>query len=201
MRRHWKEALKRQVVFYLAVIAFSIFLPSFTLNFINRPKKEELFTVFIASRANGREKIDEFFDSNKPDYVRKVAINLFSNDDPNFNLYYSSFGLKHSDLILVPENRIKDPDITTYCCALSEPVIAEYGFSSFYEINSLRYGVKLNDGTNDIDHLLDLNKEGEEKEDYYMFVSKDSYHIGELGKSEKETAFAYMNLLLNYEEE
>ena len=201
MKNNLKEALKRQTIFYLLIIVFSILLPSFTLNYISRPKKEHLFTAFISSYTTDREKIDGLFEKNKPDYVNKITINLFSNDDPNFNIYYSSFGLKHSDLIIIPESRINNPDIVTYYCSLSENIIDNYNFSNFYTIDDVSYGVKLNNGNNDIGDLLTLSKEGMEEENYYMFLNKNSYHIGELGKTKYETAFTYMALLMNYEKE
>ena len=201
MKNNLKEALKRQSLFYLLIIIFSILLSSFTLNFISKPKKEHLFTAFISSYTTDREKIDAIFENNKPDYINKIMINLFSNDDPNFNIYYSSFGLKHSDLIIIPESRIKNPDIVTYYCSLSKNIIDKYNFSNFYTINDAYYGIKLNNGNNDINDLLTLSKEGMEEENYYMFLNKNSYHIGELGKSKSEAVFSYMALLMNYEKE
>lgn len=201
MKNNLKEALKRQSFFYLFIIILSILLPSFTLNYISKPKKERLFTAFISSYTTDREKIDGIFENNKPDYVNKIIINLFSNDDPNFNIYYSSFGLKHSDLIIIPESRINNPDIVTYYSSLSKNIIDKYDFSNFYTINDACYGIKLNNGNNDIDDLLTLSKEDMEEENYYMFLNKNSYHIGELGKSKSEAVFSYMALLMNYEKE
>ena len=196
-----KEIIKKQGIIYLAIAVFSTLLSIFSLNFANMPKGEEIFTIFIGSYSSNIDEFKGVIEANKPDYVRKVAINSFRNDDDNFLLYYNSFGLKHSDMIIIPESKIKKEDLVTYCIALPDSVVEKYGYTSTFDVDDYSYGVKLFDIDNKIDSLLTLSKEGVEKEDYFMFFKKKSYHTGSLGEGKKELAFDYARLLYNYGKE
>lgn len=201
MNRKFKDIIKSQWLIYLLVIIASFVVSFLSLNFAATPKGEHAFSLFLASYSNNNTKLQDYMNENKPSYVDKISVNSFRNDDENLPIYLSSVGFKHSDLIIIPESRIKTEDVATYCAKIDETIIEKYQFSNFYYVKESPYGVKLYDLDNQIDELITFGNGQAEAENYYMFFRKNSYHIGKMNNTEFETAFIFAQKFIKYGKE
>ena len=148
-------------------------------------KRTERLEIFIA--AHGL-KDNNYFDKIQKEFAKEglLQVNVYSylEDDINVYNYFSANG-EDADFIIFSETNVKDMqeyisynyvDVSTLVSDI--PCVSEYD-TYIYEGTS--YGLKIYDPVDEsyntshhFQDLIEFNKEGKDKEAYYLLVDKDS---------------------------
>ena len=156
-------------------------------------KRTERIEIFIA--AHGL-KDNEYFYNIQKEFSKDglVEVNTYSylEDDPNIYNYFSANG-ENADYVIFSETNVKDmqeyitysyKDITSLTDLV--PSLSEY---DTYVYEDVAYGIKIYDPANEqynLSHhfqdIIEFNKEGKEKEAYYLLVDASSPNFDQENK-------------------
>lgn len=164
---------------YLVSLLLLPFLSWYLLHFVNLPRNEETFSVFIASCGTSVNSLYKAFNEKKPDYLRETKIRSYLYYEKSFDEYYSISGKNASDVIILPESKVADETVLYYYEKLDNlfPVVEEETYFVPKDETS-PYGLRIHSKEDTSSPLIAYSDETH-NEDYYVFFKKGSYHLKE----------------------
>ena len=199
MKKAFKIFIHNWYAYLLSLIAFT-FILNYVVDFIDMPRNEETFTIFVASQEYELPKLAEKLAENKPSYLRQLVVASTNiNDEVHYNKTFLVYGMDNSDVVILPKSKIDDTKVMRYYASFTDEYISTYIESSSYyvcEEDNRNYGMLVHSVGQDNNDLITYSTE-EFDEDYYAFFIKKSKHIGELNHTDYVTAFTYVNIIKN----
>ena len=180
------------------LVAFIISLIS--IQVASTPTKKEKIAIFLTCfMAN--ERLNEYVDSIKPDYLEIIELNIRHKEDTYYGTVIKGY-YKTADIIIVPESKT-DYIITKDCLALNDEIVDKLTAKDYeyYKKDDNNYGLKVyskDSNTGILSDLVIFDKEDKD-EDYYLFISNKSVHLGEFNNSHYAGLIYFLKEILNYE--
>ena len=194
LKKRFKASISYTWYLYLlALVLPSICLP-FIFSFMHRIREYETLNLFVPKNINSKELV-EFLEKNEPTKnVKKYETVVCDYGDSNFLNKLTIVGYSRSDVILLPEKILKNLNIPTVMLEIDEKLKKNYFENEiFYNCENASYGIELDKTKSP---LKDFVIFGSEK--YFLFLSGNSFNIGEYSKKAPTTsnAFSFTNFLL-----
>lgn len=184
---------------YLFALILAIVLWILLIDLFVAPKKNEKIGIFIGSYGMS-EKINEAI--TKPDYLREINFYDVNINESYYFILFSSYASSGDfDMAIVAESQFRESDIQYYEKINQEKFEGSFGVFDYYRVNDDIYGVKVYDSETNQGILTDyiaFEDEGFE-EDYYLFFSNSSIHLGPLNDSQYDGLYEILKELLNKE--
>lgn len=169
---------------YIVWIVTMCLLWTWIFGLVTQVLEQEKVSVFVGTYSDSFEKYDEL-DSARPEYVKKLELNVYRGDGPYFADFLSVFGWKEADILILAESKLADNTIS----ALYAPISSEYCDTlpniGLLEKDGVVYGLKVHDKSSHESLITCLNYgEDEKEEDYYLLFNRKSLHLGNLSSSD-----------------
>lgn len=193
IKNHWKYQL-------LAIfLAFLVSILCITI--ASTPTRKEKISIFVVCNGVSGE-YSPYIDSLKPDYLEVMEAVTIDKKDTYYTTILNA-RMKRSDIVVVPESS-KDMLMKDYYFVLSDEFIDNFTTTDYeyFDISDTHYGIKVyskDTHTGILNGLVDFKDE--EEEDYYLFINKTSYHMGEFNNSKYDGLINVLKEILNYEQE
>lgn len=183
-----KKLLSKWYLFAVWAL-ISVFFWVWVANLLTKPSAEEKVGVFVCSESCDREQLINKLQSACPEYVLQLDFKWVAPSDGMFPVYYDSFAVYESDLIILPEYKLTEISYVDFYGFSEDVAKSLFGATELYKAeNGCAYGVK-------IDTLKCLGEQGGNA-DYYAFFNKNSLHLGELGNSKLDGAVALARVFI-----
>lgn len=183
---------------YLVAFIVSIILWVIVVDIVIAPKKNERIEIFIGSYGVSSE-INEAVE--KPSYIEELVFTDVMIGESYYFILFSSYASSEDvDLFIVKESQFRESDIQYYQKLSSEDIEKNFGVFEYFTVNDDIYGIKIYDSKTKTGLLSDYIKyieDGEKEEDYYLFFSKHSIHLGELNDSQYDGVIQILKQLLD----
>ena len=195
MNKFWSNLAEKWPKYLIAFIA-AVFCWTIVIDIVVSPRRSERIEIFVGSYGLSDEINDVV---NKPSYIEELIFTNVRIDESYYFVLFASYASsKDVDAFIVKESQFRESDIQ-YFQKLSDDKVNEYfGVSEYFTVNGDIYGIKIYDcetKTGFLTEYIDYSKEGKDDEDYYIFFSKYSAHIGKLNDSSYDGVVQILNYL------
>ena len=193
----FKKSFSYTWYLYLIAIVVPAVLFPLSYSFMHRAKQHEVLSLFIPVSLKTEKAEDILFEKFKDLGIRNAEIiNVESNDNTvEFVKKLSVVAYNRCDIMIIPEVELKNVGIETASLELSSEVkqLCSISDETIYTYENVDYGVKIPENT-PISEFADLRND----ENYYAFINKKSWNIGEYSnqKVHTENAFKMMQYIL-----
>ena len=196
MIRFWNSLTEKWYKYLIAFIV-ALFCWVIIIDIIVAPKKNERIEIFVGSYGVSNE-INDVVD--KPPYIEEfIFTDVKINESYYFVLFSSYASSEDVDAFIVKESQFRESDIQYYQKLNENDVKELLGIEEFFKVNNDVYGIKVYDGQTKTGLLAEyiIYDDGESAaEDYYMFFSKYSIHLGGLNNSQYDGIIEFLKKFL-----
>ena len=127
---------------------------------------------------------------------QKLEVSYSNPESTYYSFLYKASREKGYDIFVLRDNEYVESDIKNIFVPFDEDNISYLGEKThtFYEIDNVKYGIKLNDG----DYQINEHISFEEGHDYYLSLAKFSKHVGKYSSYSTKSylAFEFLTNLL-----
>lgn len=195
-----KDRLKTHIYsfwpLYIIFSVVSILLWSTIVTFWTKDKKEEVVKVWVMSYGLDVSKMNEKLEENMPSYLKHVRTTFQDRKNVFIDMIYEGLGEGY-DIAILPMEFIEKTNIEKTYCSLDERYFAsDFYDMNYYEKEGVKYGIEIFDKGDEDDSLITYTKEGEERDNYYVFLNKNSLHFSEVNNSNYDGGLAVLKTLL-----
>ena len=179
-------------------VAFVVSLIAITVS--SSPTKKEKIAFFLTCY-NANNNLSSYMESIKPDYLEIIELNIKHKDDTYYGTVLKGYR-QSADFIIVPESKL-DYIIIRDCLVLTDDIVGELTNKhyDYYSVDDVNYGLKIySKDTNEgiLSGYITFEQEDSD-EDYYLFISINSLHMGKYNNSKYDGAIKVLKEILNYE--
>lgn len=152
--------------------------------FVTKVPKEEKVEIFVGDQNEDWDALEQLCEDNMPKYLTKINVRRYTVNQMYFSEMLQVQG-SIADIYILPESKTQEAK-EYYLPLDTEKVQSVFGDVEFCEIDGTTFGIKINGyGTT---------------ENYYLFFSSVSLHLGDWNDSSMDGAIALAEVILNYEE-
>lgn len=168
---------------YLIWVIVSVLAWDMIFAFVTKVPKDEKVEIFIGDQKDDWNTLEQLCEDNIPDYLKKVNVRNYAVDQTYFSEMLQVQG-SIADIYILPESKAQEAK--EYYMSLDiEKVQSVFGDVEFYEIDGTIFGIKINTHST--------------TENYYLFFSDVSLHLGDWNGSSMDGAIELAEVILNYE--
>ena len=195
-KNSFKTHISHYWFIYIAVAIVSAILWSTIVTFWTRDKKKEVVTVWAMAYNAKIAQITEKLETNRPDYLKHVRFTYSDYDNELASMSYNGLGAAY-DIAILPETFLDKIAVEKTYSVLDENYLTEnIGVLSYYEKDSNKLGIKIFDKNGEDTGLISYTKEGIENQNFYVFLSKKSLHMGKINGSEHDGGIKVLKTIL-----
>ena len=200
--------IARNWYFYVLWIVVVVFAWEGIFQFLTKYKDEESVYCFFGAERVTTDAVSGDFNALKPEYVKNVDITARSSRTEGFELLFSTDGVRHGDLFVLPEAFCDESTMRSYFYPMDPSVVKEvFGEGADTGIavaGDKVYGIKVYDKETDtaiaseyFDYTY-TDSDGAKRAvgDYYLFFGKKSLHLGKISGSEADGAIVFAQAIL-----
>ena len=165
------KLLKEKWYLYLLSLIVATILLTWLFSFFPDVKRKEIINVYIMSYGINEDKINHFFDANKPDEIKQVHTS-FTNENSLYSEYsFQTKGILDSDVLILPYSLIEGYELNNYFVTI-DSILNGYNYLVKDEV---KYGIKVYDYASHRSYLDEyilygLSFENNEQ-NYYLFIN------------------------------
>lgn len=182
---------------YLIAFLFSIFIWILMVDLFIAPKKNEKIGIFIGSYGISNEILEAI---SKPDYIKEIEYYDVHVKESYYFVLFSSYASSGDfDIAILPESQFRESDIQYYEKINQEILESSFGEMEYFRVNNNIYGIKVYDAETNTGLLTDyiMYEDSDAlEEDYYLFFSNSSIHLGSLNDSDYDGVYVILKELL-----
>ena len=182
---------------YLIAFLFSIFIWILLVDLFVAPKKNEKIGIFIGSYGINNQIYDAI---EKPNYIREINFYDVHLEESYYFILFSSYASSGDfDIAILPESQFRETDIQYYEKISQDKFESNFGVMEYYLVNNDIYGIKVYDAKTNTGILTDYiiyEEDNMPEEDYYLFFSNYSIHLGLLNDSDYDGVITILKELL-----
>lgn len=195
-KNYLKNHISNYWIIYLISALLSFVLWSTMIMIYTKDKKEDIVSIWLMSFNANIKEINNKLEEDKPDYLKHVRLTFVDHENDLVVSTYNTRGINY-DIAILPESFLDKILIERTYASLDENYLNnEFQNLDYYQIDNVKYGIKIFDKDEEDNGLINYTKEGFEKENYYVFLNKKSIHMGEINQSRYSGGISVLKTLL-----
>lgn len=196
MKKSFKNHISGYWFLYVIAAVISAILWSTVVIFWTKDKKEEVVTVWIMAYDAKVGELTSELEKEKPEYLKHVRLTFNDYENELTKISFDGLGSNY-DLAILPESFLSKVAIERMYVQLDNVIIDTIlGEQTYWQTNEYNYGIEIFNKSNDDNGLITYTKEGIEPENYYIFINKNSLHMGEINNSKYDGGLSVIKTLL-----
>lgn len=173
----YKNHFVHNFFFYIGASLIAGSALSYGINMRLAPKDFEKFSIFIAANNVEMKSLKDHVSEVLGDSIIELNVYRSFPNGVAYDATYSHQGW-HSDLLILPEERVYDQDVVSF---VSLP--SEYQTTNSYKAGDKVVGIEMFNGTSGYwsDYI------SYEEKNYYLFINPDSVHLNGINEMQGKT--------------
>lgn len=196
-KNSFKNHISGYWIFYLLAAVISTILWSTIVSFWTKDKKEEVVTVWVMAFDANISELTNKLENEKPEYLNHVRLTFNDYENELSKISFDGLGSNY-DLAILPESFLSKVAVERLYSTLDDTTINTiFGSQSYYKIDEKNYGIEIFNKSEEDNGLITYTKEGIEPENYYIFINKNSLHMGKINNSQYDGGISVIKTLLS----
>lgn len=194
----------RKSIFLIVTSSLAVSIFSYIIfDTLSKPRLQNKIQVLIGADVKNKKGFDEYFLDACNDDIYTVDSTFLDASQNLFTSYYSTT-IDSLDLSILPSSLFDKNifNISKYFSLSEELLKDKTGLTdfSYFSKDEKNYGIKIYDKATKKGYLKDYIDYSDD--DYYLFINKSSYHVGELNKKNdtSNACFDIIKEIYTYEE-
>ena len=188
--------LKRFFALYVVVALAVTFALGWAFSLALRPSKSETVKVFVCTEKADEQKLDEYFESIRPENVRAVESFVYDKKDAYIDMFFTIKGAE-CDLFVIPASLFERVNKSKFLPLVAAELEEAFASVELLTVDSTCYGIKIYDKDTRKGYIVNESSfDGALEEDYYLLFNKNSSRVGSFNGGENaDTVYLVKKIL------
>ncbi|MBO6280632.1 MAG: hypothetical protein J6M95_03525 [Bacilli bacterium] len=196
MKKNFKNHISGYWFLYVIAAVISAILWSTVVIFWTKDKKEEVVSVWIMAYDAKVGELTNELENEKQEYLKHIRLTFNNYENELTKISFDGLGSNY-DLAILPESFLSKVAVQRIYTKLDSNLVDTIlGEQIYYQMDEYNYGIEIFNKSDDDNGLITYTKEGIEPENYYIFINKNSLHMGEINNSKHDGGISIIKTLL-----
>ena len=204
-KKEFSTHLSDRWYFYVLWALAVLIISSWSITFAASPKKREKVSIFLTAYDCNTEGLYNYLNDGRPEYLKKVELNYYSPTNEYYSTFFQAYD-QMADIIIIKGDYLDSVGYERYL-SFSITEISNLCPDSYELVSKdeTYYGVKIHKKGEEggmLSEYITYTKTTEDEvldDDYYLFIRRESLHMGEYNNSKLDGAISIIRKMLKYE--